>query len=144
METINHPEHYNRHPSGIECIDYVENMSFNLGNAVKYLWRATLKGKPAEDLKKARWYCQREIERRKGLVLRGIVVDTYTPHTMEVRAQKIIASESSAWATHAHVAFFQAHQAALDIKPLYDAIVYIDSMLSALPMYEKVVHDVNT
>jgi len=62
-ETINHPQHYNAHPSGVECIDVVEHMTFNLGNAVKYIWRANEKGKLIEDLKKARWYVDREIER---------------------------------------------------------------------------------
>lgn len=60
---VNHPAHYNAHPSGVECIDIVEHMSFNVGNAVKYLWRADHKGAPAEDLRKALWYIQREIER---------------------------------------------------------------------------------
>ena len=40
MSNINHPQHYNQHPSGIECITIVEHMTFNIGNAVKYLWRA--------------------------------------------------------------------------------------------------------
>jgi hypothetical protein len=61
---VNHPKHYNSHPSGIECIDVVEHMSFNVGNAIKYLWRADEKGRPIEDLHKAAWYVQREIERR--------------------------------------------------------------------------------
>jgi hypothetical protein len=39
-------------------------MNFCLGNAVKYIWRADLKGNDIEDLKKAEWYIQREIERR--------------------------------------------------------------------------------
>ena len=39
-------------------------MTFNLGNAIKYIWRADLKGKPIEDLEKAIWYINREIERR--------------------------------------------------------------------------------
>ena len=63
-EKVNHPAHYNAHPSGIECIDVVEWFSFNLGNAVKYLWRAGLKSDDAiTDLKKAKWYVAREIER---------------------------------------------------------------------------------
>lgn len=62
-ETINHPKHYNQHPSGIECITVVEWFGFNIGNAIKYLWRAGLKGNAVEDLKKACWYVQREIER---------------------------------------------------------------------------------
>lgn len=62
---VNHPRHYNAHPSGIECIDVVEHMSFNVGNAVKYLWRADEKGAALQDLKKAAWYIQREIEKRQ-------------------------------------------------------------------------------
>lgn len=42
-ETVDHPTHYNTHPSGIECIDVVEGFNFNLGNAIKYIWRAGLK-----------------------------------------------------------------------------------------------------
>jgi len=59
---VNHPEHYNLHPSGVECIDVVEHMSFNLGNAIKYVWRAGHKN-GLEDLKKAVWYINREIAR---------------------------------------------------------------------------------
>lgn len=65
MEHVNHPKHYTSHPSGVECIQVTEHMSFCLGNAVKYIWRADLKGKDIEDLKKAAWYIQREIERRE-------------------------------------------------------------------------------
>jgi len=66
-DPIAHPSHYTSHPSGVECITITEHMNFNVGNAVKYLWRAGLKGdvyeKRIEDLKKAAWYVQREIER---------------------------------------------------------------------------------
>jgi hypothetical protein len=63
-EAINHPKHYNQHPSGVECIDIVEHFDFNLGAAIKYIWRAGLKtSSPIEDLEKARWYISREIER---------------------------------------------------------------------------------
>jgi hypothetical protein len=66
-ETINHPDHYNQHPAGIECIEVVEHMNFNVGNAIKYLWRAGLKGHgDADDLRKAIWYINREIERSKS------------------------------------------------------------------------------
>jgi hypothetical protein len=60
---VDHPTHYNTSPSGVECIDVVEHMTFNVGNAVKYLWRAGLKGDRIEDLKKARWYIDREIKK---------------------------------------------------------------------------------
>ncbi len=62
-DKINHPEHYNNHPSGIECIQIVEHMNFCLGNAIKYIWRAGLKKNRIEDLKKAEYYIKREIER---------------------------------------------------------------------------------
>lgn len=58
------PNHYRSHPSGVECIQITEHMNFTLGNAVKYIWRAGLKSEdPIEDLKKARWYVEREIAR---------------------------------------------------------------------------------
>lgn len=64
-DVINHPKHYTNHPSKIECIQVTEHMNFCLGNAVKYIWRADLKADAIEDLKKAAWYIQREIERRE-------------------------------------------------------------------------------
>ena len=62
-DPVNHPEHYTSHPSGVECIRVTEHMNFCIGNAVKYLWRAGLKGDAVEDLKKACWYIEREIQR---------------------------------------------------------------------------------
>lgn len=59
-KTVDHPEHYNAHPSGVECIDVIEHMPFNIGNAVKYLWRLGHKGDPVEQLEKAIWYLERE------------------------------------------------------------------------------------
>lgn len=64
-DPVNHPKHYTSHPSGVECITVTEHMGFNVGNAVKYLWRADEKGNALEDLKKARWYVDREIARRE-------------------------------------------------------------------------------
>ena len=65
-DPVNHPQHYTDHPSGIECIQVTEHMGFNLGNAVKYIWRCDLKKKAIEDLKKARWYIDREIAKRES------------------------------------------------------------------------------
>lgn len=64
-DKINHPAHYTQHPSGVECIQITEHMGFNLGNAMKYIWRADLKGNAIEDIKKAAWYIDRELERRR-------------------------------------------------------------------------------
>jgi hypothetical protein len=61
-DPVDHPPHYTKHPSGVECIQITEHMNFCTGNAVKYLWRHVDKG-GVEDLKKARWYIDREITR---------------------------------------------------------------------------------
>jgi len=66
-DAVNHPKHYMSHPSGVECIEVCEHFGFNVGNAVKYLWRAGLKNNdPLEDLRKAAWYVNREIDRIAG------------------------------------------------------------------------------
>tara|TARA_X000000950_G_scaffold43583_1_gene48912 strand:- start:681 stop:1073 length:393 start_codon:yes stop_codon:yes gene_type:complete len=60
MSLINHPAHYNNHPSRIEAIDIIENFNFCLGNAFKYIFRYQLKG-GSEDLNKALWYLERQV-----------------------------------------------------------------------------------
>ena len=70
-DNVNHPSHYNSHPSGIECIEIARHHNFNIGNTIKYLWRAGLKSeegmedndKKIEDLNKAIWYINDEIKR---------------------------------------------------------------------------------
>lgn len=73
-DQVNHPKHYTSDPSGIECIDVTRHRNFNIGNAIKYLWRAGLKedkdrkliDKQVEDLNKAVWYLVDEIHRLSG------------------------------------------------------------------------------
>ena len=65
VETVDHPDHYNSHPSGVECIAIIEHFMCNVALAIKHLWRHGLKGDALEDLKKAEWYVRREIERLK-------------------------------------------------------------------------------
>lgn len=69
-DAINHPSHFTSHPSGVECIQITEHMGFCLGNAVKYLWRCGLKegADEIQDLRKAVWYIQREIQRREKVI----------------------------------------------------------------------------
>lgn len=66
-DAVDHPKHYTSHPSGVECITITRHMSFNVGNAMKYLWRADEKGAAIRDLEKAAWYIQDEIAMRKAL-----------------------------------------------------------------------------
>jgi hypothetical protein len=73
FDEVQHPRGYNSSPSGIECIEVTRHMNFNVGNAVKYLWRNGLKSDDdgiafdsraaIVDLKKAMWYINDEIRR---------------------------------------------------------------------------------
>lgn len=68
VDQVNHPTHYTTHPSGIEAIQITRHMNFNLGNAIKYIWRAGLKDKEKtiQDLEKAIFYIKDEINRLEG------------------------------------------------------------------------------
>ena len=65
QDVVNHPKHYTSDPSGIECIQVTRHRNFNIGNAMKYLWRNGLKDSDAQiqDLRKAIWYIEDEIKR---------------------------------------------------------------------------------
>ena len=75
-ERVNHPDYYNQHPSGIECIEIIRHYCFDIGNAIKYLWRAGLKKessmsdkqKEIEDLRKAIWYINDRIKQLESEV----------------------------------------------------------------------------
>jgi hypothetical protein len=64
-DVVNNPKHYN---VGIEPIEAIESwkLGYNLGNVIKYVARADHKGKRIEDLKKARWYLDREINKNES------------------------------------------------------------------------------
>jgi hypothetical protein len=67
-DEVKKPSHYNSHPSGIECKTITGAFNFNLGNVIKYVWRAGLKGTDViQDLRKAREYIDFEIERLSEL-----------------------------------------------------------------------------
>ena len=61
-EAVDHPDHYNMHPSGVECIVIVREFYYNVGSAIAYAWRAKHKG-GVEDLRKAIWHLQDEVRR---------------------------------------------------------------------------------
>jgi len=68
-DNVNHPAHYMSSNAQcdcgrfIECIDVTRHMNFNIGNAVKYIWRADHKGNKIEDIQKAIWYLQDELKK---------------------------------------------------------------------------------
>lgn len=65
-DPVNNPAHYRWLPNGVEVIDITENFDFLIGNVLKYILRAEYKGKPLEDMKKARWYLDRAIANRES------------------------------------------------------------------------------
>jgi hypothetical protein len=67
-DMVNHPLHYTSDPSGVEAITVLRHRNYNVGNAMKYLWRAGIKddAKHVEDLKKALFYIEDEIKRIQG------------------------------------------------------------------------------
>ena len=64
-DPVNHPAHYTY--GTIETIDYIDDkeFNFNLGNVIKYVTRAGHKNDALEDLRKASWYLNREIQVRE-------------------------------------------------------------------------------
>jgi hypothetical protein len=65
FDAVQYPKHYVSDPSGIESIQITRHRNFNIGNAMKYLWRNGLKDESAQiqDLEKAIWYIKDEIVR---------------------------------------------------------------------------------
>lgn len=66
IDEVNNPQHYNQ--NGIEVIDVIETYTPDnprLANVLKYVCRHSYKGKPLEDLEKAKWYLDREINKRR-------------------------------------------------------------------------------
>ena len=66
LQAIDHPAHYGGADNTYEAIKVIEawELGFNLGNVIKYISRAGKKGSKLEDLKKAQWYLNREIEKQ--------------------------------------------------------------------------------
>ena len=87
VDLINHPPHYTSHPSGVECIEIVEHFNCCIGQAVQYLWRAGLKegNDTIQDLSKARWFVDREIDRLK----REQLLEEKRARQVEARANRV-------------------------------------------------------
>lgn len=68
LQAVDHPAHYGGADNTYEAIKVIEawELGFNLGNVIKYISRAGKKGSKLEDLKKAQWYLNREIEKNES------------------------------------------------------------------------------
>lgn len=87
---VEHPLHYNAHPSGLECIDITRLCMNDVGNSIKYVWRAELKN-DREDLEKSLWYMQ-------DAVSNGTTTHPdSSKNKLRERLDKVIAAEPEAW-----------------------------------------------
>lgn len=97
-DMVNNPQHYNRHPSGIECIEVVEKMTFNLGNGCKYLWRGGLKATdPTEDYRKALWYVNRSFTHDGSWLLVDQAAMAFNTFMLEDGRARRILQRPSPW-----------------------------------------------
>lgn len=92
-DTIDHPAHYNGRGIGYECIDITQHQNFCVGNTIKYLWRYQDKGKPIEDLKKARWYAHWAMKRQETIDLE----DRHCRTILRRLIETTVGYESAAW-----------------------------------------------
>jgi len=74
-DAVNRPKHYTSHPSGVECVTIAEHFGFNVGNAIKYVFRCEHKGRAVEDLRKSAWYLRREADRLERKTVRRLTWD---------------------------------------------------------------------
>lgn len=142
-EKINHPKHYNNHPSGVEAIEIIRSFSFNLGNTFKYVFRRNDKENYIEDLNKALFYVKDEIEFRKnrevGFFSR-IARDLQLPDLFKfkdyakrtVLIKKILSSESSFECKIIYKHLNEADYYIYDITDLLEASIALEILIEQL------------
>lgn len=135
-DPVNKPKHYTTHPSGVECIELSEKLSFNLGNAFKYVFRRDDKENTLQDVSKAEWYLKREIGRLEDLIVN-------TPASVQLlihpnltiadyqKATRVIETETNRNAAEYYVYLFD--QAFLtepaDLDSLRDALASLQALI---------------
>lgn len=131
-EYVNHPKHYNSHPSGVEAIDICECMDFSLGNAFKYAFRAGNKWDTAEDLQKAKWYLNREANRRKTLYKRLTWLRRSVGADLDLDMRRVAYTEMrfSPYLRTAFKRMFEAHVRYRDYRPVAAAAAEIQKILN--------------
>lgn len=90
--------HYNGHPSGLECIVFAEKMTFNLGNALKYVWRGGLKSEDAtQDFEKALWYVERSYHHDAYWLMGGQAAEDFRIFLAEDNRARRLMARPSPW-----------------------------------------------
>lgn len=128
-DAVNHPKHYTSHPSGVECIEISEKLSFNIGNAFKYVFRRNDKENAYQDLSKAEWYLKREIGRLEKLLEHtpGAFIAAIHPALTisdQKKVERIIAAEQNNDIADFYACLFVQGpiQEADDLESLQDAL----------------------
>jgi hypothetical protein len=83
-DNVNHPSHYNNHPSGVECWDITRHENFNCGAAIEYIWRRKHKGKEIEDLEKAVAHLQDEIKKLRMAAAQKTIAQAATDNLANI------------------------------------------------------------
>lgn len=132
-DPVNHPTHYCSHPSGIEAITITREMSFNVGNAFKYLYRCDKKENTTQDIKKAIWYIEDEIKRREGFRWKLFREDPfYFPKTDGPPTIKALLTWESRFNGHLCWVFdrlYCAHALPRSVEPLKSALETLNHIL---------------
>ena len=123
LDMVNHPPHYNGHPSGIECIEVTEHLPFNLGNAFKYVFRHRAKN-GREDLEKARWYLARELGREHAR--------NYAPSDQDLSVETVENNARLAYRIAAHEPFpLGSALVAIATGDALEALQWVEHLLTA-------------
>lgn len=135
-EHVDHPKHYGQHPSGVECIDLAEVLSFNIGSAFKYVYRRSSKANTVQDLEKARWYIVREIERlasfSKVPFIQGakIVANAHFSLWHDNLGERIVRAETNKDAQGFYCSIFTTTGPDTYIQCLGDSLQYLDALIA--------------
>lgn len=135
-DPVNKPKHYTTHPSGVECIELSEKLSFNLGNAFKYVFRRDDKENSLQDVSKAEWYLKREIVRLENLIENSPASTLVFIHPALTvadlrKADKVIAAEKNSNAADFYAYLFSQGpiQEPDDLAVLHDALNSLQALI---------------
>jgi len=133
-DPVTKPQHYCSHPSGIEAISICDKMNFCLGNAFKYLYRCDLKGNTLQDLNKAKWYLERELERRDNFFITWFSEDENYDATFNGCSfiKKILPYENrfGGWMRQALERLYTASVQKRGVLALEAALICVENMIS--------------
>jgi hypothetical protein len=141
FDIINKAKHYNLHPSGIECIELAERLSFCAGNAFKYVFRRGDKGNTLQDLEKAVYYLDRERKQMEHLIRwrthhevdTMLVNDHFTPTDL-ANIRKLLDSEPNKFACAIYSRIFGSSvKISRYIEDMRNAVEYVQGILQPQP-----------